>query len=125
MTVSGARAGGPNSDGAQAGLEFLGRQRWAAVCVEVTDGTLRCTPALVRTRDGDRLALAVPSGPPGLDGVGTVGAALVADEFTSYEQIRGVIARGTLVCDQGPPEFRLAHVASFSFRGGTPTSLTS
>ncbi len=125
MTVSSPRSGGPNRDGSQAGLEFLGTPRWAALCVEQPDGSLRCTPAFVRARNEDRLHLAVPGGQPASGVPGTGRAALVADEFAAYDEIRGVIARGTVTCEQPPDaHFDLAQVAGFSFQGRTPPALT-
>jgi hypothetical protein len=125
VTVSSTPSGGPNKDGSQSGLDFLGTPRWTALCIEQSDGTLRCTPAFLRGRDDDHLHLAVPDGQPAFTMPGTGRAALVADEFASYDEIRGVIARGTITGD--PPRdahFQLGRVASFSFQGRTPSALT-
>ena len=109
---------------------FLGVERLAALCVEGVDGSLVSVPArLVGSVDGrvqlqladlGEIAEAVACRSP---------ACVVADEFESYEGIRGVILQGELqsVASAGQQEpmveLEVSRSTGFSFAGTLPAHL--
>ena len=76
---------------------FLGNGPTGAICVVDADGQLLALPARVVDFDSAAIAVTVD----GVNGAATqraeIQACLVADVFTGYREIRGVISQGTVV----------------------------
>lgn len=77
--------------------EFLADGPTGAICVVDADGQLLALPARVVDFDSTKIAVTVD----GVNGDATQGAeiqaCLVADTFTAYRDIRGVIWQGTVM----------------------------
>jgi hypothetical protein len=77
--------------------EFLAQRPTGAICVVDTDGQLLALPARVIAFDSATIAVSVD----GVDGDATqraqFQACVVADTFTAYRDIRGVIVQGTVM----------------------------
>jgi hypothetical protein len=77
--------------------EFLARGPTGAICVVDADGELLALPARVVDSDSATIAVAVD----GVNGEARqraeTQACVVADTFTAYRDIRGVIAQGTVM----------------------------
>jgi hypothetical protein len=77
--------------------EFLAQGPSGAICVVDADGRLLALPARVVDFDSARIAVAVD----GVNGDATqrdaIQACVVADTFTAYRDIRGVIVQGTAI----------------------------
>jgi hypothetical protein len=75
--------------------EFLAQRPTGAICVVEADGQLLALPARVIAFDSSTIAVTVD----GVNGDDTQGAefqaCVVADTFTAYRDIRGVIVQGT------------------------------
>jgi hypothetical protein len=125
----GARRG-PRRLSGDAVRDFLQTARPAALCVEDESGELVAMPVrVVRAGDGElRLAPAGPwwaSGAAGRGGPGCV----VADEFETYEGIRGVIVQGDLRPVRSAPPggtevvLAVSTAVGFTFAGTLPPEL--
>ena len=77
--------------------EFLAHGPTGAICVVDADGQLLALPARVVDFDSTTIAVTVD----GVNGDATqraeVNACVVADTFTAYRDIRGVIVQGTAI----------------------------
>jgi hypothetical protein len=77
--------------------EFLAQGPSGAICVVDTDGQLLALPARVVDFDSAKIAVTVD----GVNGDATqraeIQACVVADTFTAYRDIRGVILQGTVI----------------------------
>ena len=77
--------------------EFLAQRPTGAICVVDADGQLLALPARVLEFDSATIAVAVD----GVNGDATHAlrseACVVADTFTAYRDIRGVIVQGTVM----------------------------
>ena len=77
--------------------EFLAHGPTGAICVVDADGQLLALPARVADFDSAAIAVTVD----GANGDATqrdeIQACVVADTFTAYRDIRGVIAQGTVM----------------------------
>jgi hypothetical protein len=98
--------------------EFLARGPTGAICVVDADGQLLALPARVVDFDSATIAVTVD----GVNGDGAqpaeIQACVVADTFTAYREIRGVIVQGTAIWP--PPSDDVATLAisrtlTFSF----------
>ena len=78
-------------------VEFLAQGPSGAICVVDTDGQLLALPAQVVDFDSATLAVIVD----GVNGDAAqraeIQACVVADTFTAYRDIRGVISQGTVI----------------------------
>ena len=120
--MSEQRRGGPGRLSPEELTRFLGRPRWAAICVEDDTGRLQAGPAWIEEADEDELLLRSPAtvilawaGPD---------ACVVADEFESYTEIKGAIVRGALqpvlleaIEDAPARRLRISRSLGFTFRG--------
>jgi len=114
-----------------AGIDaFLRVERFAALCVEGADGSLVSMPArLLGSPDGR--VRAEPADPGAITGVLSrrAPACVVADEFESYEGIRGVILQGELlgITSEGASaprvELEVSRSTGFTFAGTLPEHL--
>jgi hypothetical protein len=77
--------------------EFLAQGPSGAICVVDADGQLQALPARVVDFDSATMAVTVD----GVHGAATprteIQACVVADAFTAYRDIRGVISQGTVM----------------------------
>jgi hypothetical protein len=77
--------------------EFLAQGPAGAICVVDVDGQLLALPARVVDVDSATIAVTVN----GVNGDATqraeIQACVVADTFTAYQEIRGVISQGTVM----------------------------
>ncbi|WP_245843163.1 hypothetical protein [Mycolicibacterium vulneris] len=91
------RSSGPIAMAEDELAEFLAQGPSGAICVVDTDGQLLALPARVVDFDSATIAVIV-------DGVNSeaaqraeIQACVVADTFTAYRDIRGVISQGTVI----------------------------
>lgn len=113
------RRGGPVSMPADELAAFLSEKPTGAICVTDADGRLVALPARVLHQEADELEVEVD----GLDEVTELSApaCVVADRFSFYEAIRGVIAQGSISSSDYPGESKttvrvmVSRMASFSF----------
>ncbi|GFG83981.1 hypothetical protein BST10_16710 [Mycolicibacter algericus DSM 45454] len=102
---------------------FLGEEPTGAICLTDVDGALLAVPARVLSHQDDLLKVEI-SGLDMLPAPGTA-ACVVADRFSSYESIRGVIAQGSIASTprSGSPRptvaVALARTVTFSFANVT------
>ena len=99
-------------------VEFLAQGPSGAICVVDTDGQLLALPAQVVDFDSATLAVIVD----GVNGDAAqraeIQGCVVADTFTAYRDIRGVISQGTVIW---PPAanhvttLTVSHTRTFSF----------
>ena len=111
---------------------FVAAERWGSLAFEAPGGELSALPVRMRGVGGGQLHIAFPaSRRPAELGGATARVAVVADEFESYEGIRGVIIRGALrqhLVDRRHPEdamgvVEVASAVGFSFAGTLPPPL--
>lgn len=129
MIVPPERRRGPVAMSADELAVFLGEEPTGAICVTAPDGRLLALPARVLGREGDLLEVEVEGFdvPPAL----TTDACVVADRFTSYEAIRGVIAQGSVASADHAKKSRstvvvaVSRTVSFSFANVTVTDCGS
>jgi hypothetical protein len=98
--------------------EFLAQGPSGAICVVDADGQLQALPARVVDFDSATMAVTVD----GVHGAATprteIQACVVADAFTAYRDIRGVIVRGTVVWPPGSDDvatLTVRRTLTFSF----------
>lgn len=112
------RSGGPVAMAEDELAEFLAQGPSGAICVVDADGQLLALPA--RVVDFDSATIAVTVG--GVNGDATqraeIQACVVADTFTAYRDIRGVIVQGTAIWP--PPSddvatLSVSRIVTFSF----------
>ena len=121
--MSRERGSGPVDMDAVELAAWLSRQPTGALCVS-TAGRLRAVPAVVRQAAGGSIRLALTTPEIVDDGED---CCLVADEFESYEGIRGVIVQGSATRNEQVVELAVERVSSFSFArpvGDTPAAPT-
>ena len=112
------RRGGPVPMSEAERTEFLAKSPSGAVCVIDDDGDLLALPALVVDFDDAAITFDVGGAHPDGTQSRPTHACLVADTFTEYRAIRGVISQGTLTW---PPASRdgitmtVARTVTFSF----------
>jgi hypothetical protein len=112
------RSGGPVSMSADELTDFLSESPSGAICVVDDDGNLLALPS--RVVDFDDTTFTVDVG--GAEAKASPGrsrpACLVADTFTAYQAIRGIISQGTV---EWPPatrdvvEMTITRTVTFSF----------
>lgn len=97
---------------------FLGHGPTGAICVVDADGQLLALPAQLVDFDAATIDITVD----GANGIVTqraeAPACVVADTFTSYRDIRGVIMQGTLTWPPSPDEaatLAVSRTVTFSF----------
>jgi|GEM_PF-1376906 len=123
MTLSADRSGGPNRDSA-AVEHFLTTPGWFAVCGEDSSGALVALPAFLVSGKPERVVLATPETDLPPNSGNEVDVAIVADEFASYEGIRGVIAQGVVVStDEHRLHIDVVRAKGFSFANTLPDEL--
>jgi hypothetical protein len=76
--------------------EFLAQRPTGAICVVDTDGQLLALRARVVDFDSATIAVAVGGVNGGATQRAEIQACVVADTFTAYRDIRGVIVQGTM-----------------------------
>jgi hypothetical protein len=98
--------------------EFLAQGPSGAICVVDTDGQLLALPARVVDFDSAKIAVTVD----GVHGDATqraeIQACVVADTFTAYRDIRGVIVQGTVIwppSSDDVPTLTISRTLTFSF----------
>ena len=98
---------------------FLEQRRLGALCLADQDGQLRAMPTWIWATGPEQLALIPAERLEGL--VASSPACIVADEFESYEAIRGAIVQGrlvTLAADLGDElRVEVTRCVGFSFAG--------
>jgi hypothetical protein len=114
---------GPRPLASDDALDLLVHSSAAALCVD--DGEhLRAVPVRILAATADVVEVAVRDDSAVAVGLADRAACLVADEFASYEQIRGTIARGVIVHgSRGVVTLALRAVTGFSFAGTLPEHL--
>ena len=97
--------------------EFLAQGPSGAICVDA-DGQLLALPARVVDFDAAKIAVTVE----GVNGDATqraeIQACVVADKFTAYRDIRGVIVQGTVMWPPGSDDvatLTVSRTLTFSF----------
>lgn len=113
MTMSGERRGGPTTMTPQELDAFLSGKPSGALCFGDENDRLVALPARVQSGDGQTLTVALQGRTD--TGDGPLQVCVVADEFDSYQDIRGVIAQGSAAVAAGPVEVTLNRVVTFSF----------
>ena len=98
--------------------EFLAQGPTGAICVVDADGQLLALPARVVDFDSATIAVTVD----GVNGDATqraeIQACVVADTFTAYRDIRGVICQGTVTWPPASDDvarMRVGRTVTFSF----------
>lgn len=98
--------------------EFLAQAPTGAICVVDTDGQLLALPARVVDFDSATIAVTVDC----VNGDATqrteIQACVVADTFTTYRAIRGVISQGTVSWPptaEGVARMTVSRTVTFSF----------
>jgi hypothetical protein len=128
MTAESPPWRGPRPLSEEAINQFTRVARQAALCVEGRDGELLPMPVQLLASSDAELRLLLVDGAPSMNIVEGA-ACVVADEFESYEGIRGVIAQGRLrpvsPAIGRPPEatFDVVKLRSFNFADSLPSSL--
>ena len=99
-------------------VEFLAQGPSGAICVVDTDGQLLALPAQVVDFDSATLAVIVD----GVNGDAAqraeIQGCVVADTFTAYRDIRGVISQGTVIWRPAANHvttLTVSHTRTFSF----------
>lgn len=98
--------------------EFLAHQPTGAVCVVDDDGDLLALPARVVDFDAATVTVDVDGAEPDRNPSRETPACLVADTFTAYHAIRGVIAQGTATWPPTPHHnitMAITRTLTFSF----------
>ena len=93
---------------------WMSKRPTGAMCMLSDDGRFRATPVVVQAFDGD-VVTAVVASPELAQGAGR--ACIVADEFESYEGIRGVIIQGAIerAGAAATVEMAVERLSTFSF----------
>jgi hypothetical protein len=99
---------------------FLSEAPTGAVCVADRGGRLVALPASVVAGDGDALTITTHRETFDAHAGGALEVCVVADEFTSYAGIRGVIAQGSIdaqdsTSDPDVLQVTLSRTVTFSF----------
>jgi hypothetical protein len=130
MTAESQPRRGPRPLSKEAITQFTRVARPAAFCGEGRDGELLPMPVQLLAASSDaEFQLLLVDGPSSTTIVEGGAACVVADEFESYEGIRGVIAQGRLRAVSpagGPPRdatFSVRKLRSFNFADSLPSSL--
>lgn len=113
--MNGERRRGPGRLSAGEIAQFVATRRLASLCVEDEAGELRAVPAWAVSKGGDTVDIEMPDTPT-LALRPETAACVVADEFETYEGIRGVILRGQLTDDH---RLLVEHKLGFTFEGTT------
>jgi hypothetical protein len=111
------RRGGPVAMSDDELAAFMAGAPTGAICVVDDDGHLLALPARVTHVDGNTLTVAADSADHDAT-QRTTSACLVADTFTAYRDIRGVIAQGTVAWPPAPQDaaqLTITHTVTFSF----------
>jgi hypothetical protein len=111
------RRGGPVAMSDDDLAAFLAADPTGAICVVDDDGHLLALPARVAHVEGTTLTVAA-DGADHDAAQRTTPACLVADTFTAYRDIRGVIAHGTISwppASQDAAHLTMTHLVTFSF----------
>jgi hypothetical protein len=102
--------------------EFLNRQPTAAICFADDRGELFAFPARLLAMSDTDAEVALPTDAAPIDIEDNPPACLVADTFTSYREIRGVIAQGCVARMSSSTanlkasvSVRLSRIRTFSF----------
>lgn len=77
--------------------EFLAQGPTGAICVVDADGQLLALPARVVDFDSATIAVTVDGANDDVTQRDAIQACIVADTFTAYRDIRGVICQGTVM----------------------------
>ena len=77
--------------------EFMARRPTGAICVVAADGQLLALPARVFDFDSATIAVTVDGANGDATQPAEIQACVVADTFTAYRDIRGVISQGTVM----------------------------
>lgn len=116
------RGGGPRSMSDGELEHWLATARTGAVCAVTAEGRLRATPAVVTAADATTVRLMIAEADAIPDGA-TV--CVVADEFETYEGIRGVIVQGVAARGTGGLDVAVRRRTSFSFARPTANGAAS
>src|SRR5437016_10505407 len=105
---------------------WMMRHPTGAMCVLKANGRLEATPVRVHSGDGATVTVVVASpgvAEPGGDTRDRLRACIVADEFESYEGIRGVILQGSVAPEGAIVDMTVERMTTFSFaRPGNGTA---
>jgi hypothetical protein len=109
-------------------VAFLSAVRWASLCFENEEGRLCALPARLDS-SSDHTLVMTPAEEAAARGAVGSSACLVADEFETYEGIKGVIAQGSIEArsdggdDRGGLVLRVVRRVGFGFAGTLPVAL--
>jgi hypothetical protein len=98
--------------------EFMAQGPTGAICVVDADGQLLALPARVADFDSATIAVTVDGVNADAPQWGETQACVVADTFTAYRDIRGVIAQGTATWPptaEGVATLTISRTLTFSF----------
>jgi hypothetical protein len=98
--------------------EFFAQGPSGAICVVDTDGQLLALPARVVDFDAARITVTVDGVDVDAKQCAEIQACVVADTFTAYRDIRGVIVQGTAIWPPAPDDvatLTVSRTVSFSF----------